>query len=50
MQIQTQSPLDGIRDRFKPVLDSLIIEGTLLNNGIFHPLKAVHLDTTPLFI
>ena len=33
--------LDGVRDRFKPILDSLIIEGTLLNNGVYHPLKAV---------
>ena len=33
--------LDGVRDRFKPILDSLIIDGTLLNNGVYYPLKAV---------
>ena len=25
-----------IKNRFKPILDSLIVEGTLFNNGIFH--------------
>ena len=31
--------IKGIRSRFKPILDSLIVEGTLFNNGIFHPEK-----------
>ena len=31
--------IKGIRNRFKPILDSLIVGGTLFNNGIFHPEK-----------
>jgi len=29
----------GIRNRFKPILDSLVVVGTLFNNGTFHPEK-----------
>lgn len=31
--------IKGIRNRFKPILDSLIVGGTLFNDGIFHPEK-----------